>query len=39
MAESAKNLIYQHYSKEIPIEIEVIKEPDNMTIGTANDIM
>jgi hypothetical protein len=39
MAEAAEKLIHKHYSKQIPVEIEVVKEPDNMTIGTASGIM
>jgi len=39
MAEAAEKLIHQHYSKQIPVEIEIVKEPDNMIIGTASGIM
>lgn len=39
MAETAEKLIKKHYPNNIPIEILVVKEPDNMGIGTANGIM
>jgi hypothetical protein len=39
MAEAAEKLIHKHYSKEIPVEIEIVKEPDAMIIGTASGIM
>jgi len=39
MAEVAEKLIHKQYSKDIPVEIEVIKEPENMAIGTATGIM
>jgi hypothetical protein len=39
MAEAAKKLIHKQYSKDIPVEIEVIKEPNNMAMGTATGIM
>jgi hypothetical protein len=39
MAEAAKTLIQQHYSDEIPVEIDVVQEPDNIVIGTASGIM
>ena len=39
MAETAEQLIRKHYSKEIPVEIEVTKEPDNVAMGTASGIM
>jgi len=39
MAEAAEKLIHKHYSKEILVEIEIIKEPDGMIIGTASGIM
>ena len=39
MAEAAEKLIHKQYSKDIPIEIQVVKEPDNMAIGTATGIM
>ncbi|CAF3605311.1 unnamed protein product [Rotaria sp. Silwood1] len=39
MAEAAENLIHKHYSTEIPIEIEVVQEPNNIAIGTASGIM
>ncbi|CAF4360295.1 unnamed protein product, partial [Adineta steineri] len=39
MAETAKNLIHKYYSKDISIEIEIVKEPDNIAIGTASGIM
>jgi hypothetical protein len=39
IAKAAEELIYKHYSKETPVEIEIVKEPDNMTIGTASGIM
>ena len=39
MAEAAEKLIHKQYSKEIPVEIEIVKEPDNMAIGTAAGIM
>ena len=39
MAEVAEKLIYKQYSKDIPLEIEVVKEPDNRAIGTASGIM
>ncbi|CAF5190149.1 unnamed protein product, partial [Rotaria sp. Silwood1] len=38
MAEAAENLIHKHYSTEIPIEIEVVQEPNNIAIGTASGI-
>jgi hypothetical protein len=39
MADAAEKLIHKQYSKEIPVEIEVVKEPDNMAIGSATGIM
>ncbi|CAF3536467.1 unnamed protein product [Adineta steineri] len=39
MAETANNLIHKYYSKDISIEIEIVKEPDNIAIGTASGIM
>ena len=39
MAEVAEKLIHKQYSKDIPVEIEVVKEPDNMAIGSATGIM
>jgi hypothetical protein len=39
MAEAAEKLIHKHYSKEIPVEIEIVKEPDDMIIETASGIM
>ncbi len=39
MAEVAEKLIHKQYSKDIPVEIEVVKEPENMAIGTATGIM
>lgn len=39
MAEVAEKLIRKQHSKDIPIEIEVVKEPDNMANGTATGIM
>jgi hypothetical protein len=39
MAEAAGKLIHKRYSKDIPIEIEVVQEPANMAIGTATGIM
>jgi hypothetical protein len=39
MAEVSEKLIHKQYSKDIPVKIEVIKEPDNMAIGTATGIM
>jgi hypothetical protein len=39
MAKSAEKLIYQHYSNQIPVEIETVKEPESMTTGTASGIM
>ncbi|CAF1007261.1 unnamed protein product [Rotaria sordida] len=39
MAEAAEKLIHKQYSKDIPIEIQVVKEPDNMAIGTATGII
>ncbi|CAF0906648.1 unnamed protein product [Adineta steineri] len=39
MAETAEKLIHKRHSKEIPVEIEVVKEPDNMAFGTATGII
>jgi hypothetical protein len=39
MAEVAQKLIHKQYSKDIPIEIEVVQEPQNNAIGTATGIM
>jgi len=39
MAEVAEKLIHKQYSKDIPVEIEVIKESVDMAIGTATGIM
>ncbi|CAF0854679.1 unnamed protein product [Adineta ricciae] len=39
MAEVAKNLIHKQYSNEIAVEIEVVKEPDNMATGSATGII
>ncbi|CAF4026756.1 unnamed protein product [Rotaria sp. Silwood2] len=39
MAEAAEKLIHKRYAKDIPIEIQVVKEPDNMAIGTATGII
>ncbi len=39
MAEAAEKLIHKIYSKDIPVEIEVVKEPENIAIGTATGIM
>ena len=39
MAESAKNSIRKQFSDQIPIEIEVVKEPSHMTIGNASGLM
>ncbi len=39
MAEVAEKLIHKQYSKDIPVEIDVVQEPNNMAIGTATGIM
>ena len=39
MIEAAKHSIRQQYSDSIPIDIEMVKEPSHMTIGTASGIM
>ena len=39
MAHSVRKSIHRYYSDQIPIEIECVKEPDHMTIGTASGIM
>jgi len=39
MAETAEKLIHKQYSQDIPVEIEVVKEPDNQAVGTATGIM
>jgi hypothetical protein len=39
MVEAAEKLIRKRYSQDIPIEIEVVKEPDNMAMGSATGIM
>lgn len=39
MAESALNSIRKHYPDHIPIEIQIVKEPNDMTIANASGIM
>jgi hypothetical protein len=39
MAEAAQKSIHQQYSKEMPVQIEVLKEPDNAAVGNATGIM
>lgn len=39
MAEVAEKLIHKRYSKDIPVEIDVVKEPENIAFGTATGIM
>lgn len=39
MSEAAEKLIHKRYSKDIPVEILVVKEPDNMAMGTATGII
>lgn len=39
MAETAANLIQKRYNKDIPMQIDVVKEPDNLAIGNGSGIM
>lgn len=39
MAAAATNNIRKYFSTEIPIEIEVVKEPNTIATGTASGIM
>ncbi|CAF1421308.1 unnamed protein product [Adineta ricciae] len=39
LAEASRKLIRQHYTEELPIEIEIVKEPDQIATGTANGII
>jgi hypothetical protein len=39
MAQTAEISIRQQYGKDISIEIEIVKEPDNIAMGTATGIM
>ncbi|CAF2093763.1 unnamed protein product [Rotaria magnacalcarata] len=39
MTDAAEKLIHKKYSKDIPVEILVLKEPDNIAMGTATGII
>lgn len=39
MAEAAKKLIHQQYSTQVPIEIDIVQEPQDIAVGTTSGIM